>query len=165
MKFVNLGFLGFLLACQGPATDHTRSAMNGAVSPANTMAATTAPDTTVLEGKWYLMPLLPSDTAAGKTPVLELDLKKSHFSGNTGCNSMNGQFWFSSHDSSLSFSDKFVTTKMACPGYNERSFIKSLLNTAYYHLRNGVLILTSDENAELSRWIRKPSAPPKALKA
>jgi heat shock protein HslJ len=155
MKLISLGSLVFLLAWQGakysPAVSYSREPIPNA-------------DTTVLDGVWYLVAVLPSDTAAGKTPVLVFDLKKSRFSGNTGCNNMNGQIWFSTHDSSISFSDKFVTTRMACPGYDERAFVKSLMNTAHYHLRNGVLTLTSDENTALSKWMRKPSSPEKVIK-
>jgi heat shock protein HslJ len=122
-------------------------------------------DTTTLGGVWWLQPVLPSDTAAGKTPYLELDLAKSHFVGNTGCNSMRGEFWFSAQDSSLSFTDKIVQTRMACPGYNEAAFMKSLKSAGHYRLRNGMLILLSDNHTELSHWVRKPVAGPKALKA
>jgi len=152
-----------ILACQSPSTGP--SARKGdSVIPA---AAVTkiANDTTSLGGKWYLQPVLPADTAAGKTPVLHLDLAKSRFSGNTGCNPMHGQFWFSKTDSSLSFSDKLLTTKMACPGYNEPAFLKSLKNTTHYSLQNGVLTLLSDGRTELSHWTRKPGNLPKAFKA
>ena len=152
-----------LAACQSPTGKQNTAARD-------TVASTTAsimapPDTTTLGGVWYLQPVLPSDTAAGKTPMLDLNLAKSRVLGNTGCNSMNGVFWFSKNDSSLSFSDKIVTSRMSCTGYNERAFIKSLLSAGRYRLRNGVLTLLSDDNAELSHWVRKPGNAPKALKA
>jgi heat shock protein HslJ len=90
---------------------------------------------------------------------------KSKFTGNTGCNTMRGAFWFSNNDSSLSFSDKINTTKMACQGYNESTFIKSLQHATHFRLRGGVLSLLADDNTELSRWLRKPSAPAKSAKA
>jgi heat shock protein HslJ len=95
---------------------------------------------------------------------MRLDLVKRHFSGNTGCNNMHGGFWYSSHDSSLSFSDKIITTKMACQGYNEASFVKSLLQANHYRLKEGVLTLLAEDNSELSRWERKPAAPAKTEK-
>ena len=161
----------FLTACQSPTeapvtkspikhTDSTSRSDSGA--PSKMIAAQN--DTTTLAGTWWLQPVLPSDTAAGKTPFLELNLAKSHFVGNTGCNSMRGDFWFSASDSSLSFSDKIVRTRMACPGYNEAAFMKSLRSAAHYRLRNGMLILLSDNNTELSHWVRKRGAGPKALK-
>lgn len=123
------------------------------------------PDTTTLAGTWYLQAVLPSDTATGRTPVLDLELKKSHFAGNTGCNSMSGSFWFSTKDSSLSFNAKIVRTRMSCAGYNEAGFLKSLQSTGRYRLEHGTLILLGDDNAELSHWSRQPSTGPKALKA
>jgi heat shock protein HslJ len=149
-------------ACQSPTGKQNAANRDTIVAAATIM---TSPDTTTLGGTWYLQPVLPSDTAAGKTPSLDFNLTKSRFLGNTGCNSMKGEFWFSKTDSSLSFNEKIVTSKMACPGYNERAFIKSLLSAGRYRLRDGVLTLLSDDNTELSHWVRKPGKAPKALKA
>lgn len=121
------------------------------------MARPVVLDSTALDGSWYLQPVLASDTAAGKRPTLQFDVKKAHFSGNTGCNGMNGKYYFSISDSSLSFSDKVITTKMACPGYNEKAFLKSLLLTTHFKMKNGTLILLAEDNTELSRWERKPT--------
>ena len=160
MKYFSAACWLILLACQSPA---------GGPSQKDTVATVAvepqAPDSTTLGGAWFLQPVLPSDTGAGKTPRLQLDVAKSRFTGNTGCNTMRGQFWFSKSDSSLSFSDKIITTKMACPGYNEAAFIKSLQHANHYRLRNGVLSLMADDNTELSRWLRKPSVQPKTSKA
>ncbi len=162
MKFIAAACFFLLVACQSPIGKPAKL-------PSDTVRTATAapapPDTTSLGGPWFLQPVLASDTAAGKRPTLLLDLTKSHFSGNTGCNTMRGTFYFSKKDSSLSFSDKIITTKMACPGYNEPAFMKSLRSTTHYRLRNGILTLLSDDNTELSRWMRKPSAPSKSLKA
>lgn len=155
---VGLVFLG----CQSPNKEPAAH-KGDSVRPAAVKKA--APDTTTLGGTWYLQPVLPADTASGKTPALQLDLAKSRFTGNTGCNSMRGQFWFSKTDSSLSFSDKIVQTRMACPGYNEPAFLKSLKNATHFRLSNGELTLLSDERTELSHWMRKPASGPKALKA
>lgn len=162
MKFIAAAFLSLLIACQTPSGKPEKHPSDSVVTARSEPAA---PDTTTLGGPWYLQPVLPSDTAAGKMPTLVFDLKKSRFLGNTGCNTMRGEFWFSQKDSSLLFSDKIITTKMACPGYNEPAFMKSLKSTTHFRLRNGILTLLSDENAELSHWMRKPSAPGKSLKA
>jgi heat shock protein HslJ len=163
MKNMGVVCLLFLLACQNPAGGSSKDP-----APADTTTAVPAPppipDTTSLAGAWYLQPVLDSDTATGKLPWLQFDLVKSRFTGNTGCNTMRGEFWFSKNDSSLSFGDKFAATKMACPGYNEPAFLKSLRNTSRYRLRLGTLTLIGDDNMELSRWRRKPSAPAKILK-
>jgi hypothetical protein len=99
----------FFPACQQPTAG--ASSNSAAAHLADTVAAAPVPvsralDTTTLGGVWYLQPVLESDTATGKTPWLELNLARSKFKGNTGCNSMRGQFWFSKSDSSLSFGDR-----------------------------------------------------------
>lgn len=157
--------LTLLLACQQPDTQNTTPAKDTAAAALSSTHTPAAPDTTVLDGPWYLQPVLASDTASGKRATIQFDLKKSHFAGNTGCNNMSGKFWYSATDSSLSFSDKLITTKMACPGYNEKAFLKSLLLTTHYKLRKGVLTLLAEDNTELSRWERKPTAPPTTGKA
>jgi heat shock protein HslJ len=164
MKFIVILQLFVFAACQtpvsGPAT--ALSAPDTVVTPAK---LATPPDTSTLGGTWFLQPVLPSDSATGRLPSLELNPDKSRYSGNTGCNTMHGEFWYSKTDSSLSFSEKIITTKMACPGYNEPAFMKSLRSAGRYRLRNGVLTLLSDDNIELSHWVRRPDAGPKALKA
>ncbi|HTR30340.1 MAG TPA: META domain-containing protein [Puia sp.] len=122
------------------------------------------PDTTALGGRWYLEPVLPSDTAAGKIPWLDLNPENSRFTGNSGCNAMHGKFYFSKTDSSFAFNDEIFTARMACPGYNESAFLKSLKKTAGFRLNNGTLTLLGEDKTELSRWTRKPAKAPKALK-
>ena len=166
-----LAFVCFslLTACQSPTEapvthpiETTARKVDSAMPSQRVLASA---DTTTLAGTWYLQAVLPSDTATGRTPVLILDLAKSHFIGNTGCNSMRGTFWFSAKDSSLSFSAQIIQTRMSCPGYNEGAFMKSLKSAGRYRLHNGVLTLLGDDNTELSEWARQPGAGPKALKA
>ena len=109
-------------------------------------------DTASLRGEWLLQPVLPSDTATGKRPVLNFRMSNHSFTGNTGCNDMRGQF--TSTDSSLVFDERITVTKMNCPGYPEEAFIKSLLHTNRYRIETGVLVLLFN-NDELSRWTRK----------
>ena len=161
MKIIGAACLFFLAACQDTGSG---SSGHPADTTAAVVAAPQAPDTTTLGGAWYLLPVLDSDTATGKIPWIEFDLAKSKFVGNTGCNTMHGEFWFSRNDSSLSFGDKLATSRMMCPGYNEPAFLKSLHSTARYRLHQGMLTLVGDDNLELSRWRRKPSAPAKTLK-
>jgi len=118
-------------------------------------------DSAVLGGRWYLQAVLPSDTATGKTPTISFDTKKLTFSGHTGCNRMSGSFTYT--DTSLAFNERITTTKMACPGYNEDAFIKSLLRANTYKLEKGVLILMFDAT-ELSRWTRKIDKAPRIMK-
>ena len=121
-------------------------------STALSLAAPIA-DTFSINGAWFLQPVLASDTATGNIPTLIFNLEKNNFSGNTGCNNMNGSFVIS--DTSLVFNEKIITTRMACAGYNEDAFIKSLLRTNKYKFDNGVLVLLF-ESTELSRWTRRP---------
>jgi heat shock protein HslJ len=160
MKIILGACICCLLACHGPANTVPATDDNISVSAASMKVA----DTTTLAGEWYLQPVLSSDTASGKIPTLWFNVDKTHFAGNTGCNAMSGTFWYSNKDSSLSFSDKFVTGKMRCPGYNEGAFVKSLMNTNHYRLVKGTLILMTD-NTELSRWRRMPATIPKTGKA
>ena len=161
MKIIISACLCMLLACHEPASHPAAKADTTAVSTARTPKI---PDTTTLGGAWYLQPVLASDAATGKLPSIRLDLTKKRFSGHTGCNNMSGGFWYSSNDSSLAFSDKIVTTKMACPGYNEQSFLKSFLHVTHYRLRGGILTLVAEDNTELSHWGRKPATTTKSEK-
>lgn len=115
-----------------------------------------AADTNRLDGKWFLQPVLPSDTATGKIPTLVFDEKRHRFTGHTGCNSMSGRFSVSGKN--LQIDSNIMMTKMACEGYNEKGFIKTLLRTNGYKFKDGVLILLFD-GTELSRWVRTPAKP------
>ena len=162
IKYIHAMWLLPFAACQGSSSGPAvpAAARERVIPVVRVMPA----DTTTLGGRWVLQPVLASDSVTGKLPTLDLDLARSRFSGNTGCNSMHGQFWYSKTDSSLSFGDKIAMTRRACPGYNEAAFLKSLRSAGRCRLRDGVLSLLSDDNTELSRWTRKPSKVPKALK-
>ncbi len=105
-----------------------------------------------LQGEWYLQPVLPSDTAAGKIPTLKFDLKTNRVSGNTGCNSFGGSFMIKG--SALSFSPNMISTRMACPGYNEKAFLDNLIKTNRYEIKEGVLQLMYNTTI-LSNWRRQ----------
>ncbi|MEO8711832.1 MAG: META domain-containing protein [Parafilimonas sp.] len=108
-------------------------------------------DTTGLAGSWKLLPVLASDTAAGKIPQINFDVRTNRFSGNTGCNIMGGIF--SCKQDALSFSRNIISTKMACPGYNEKAFLDNLLKTNRYEIKNGVMQLMYNATV-LSKWVR-----------
>ncbi len=111
-----------------------------------------AADTT-LNGEWFLMPVLASDTAAGKFPSIKFNIAKGTFTGNTGCNRMSGAFQRT--DNSLIFSERIILTKMVCTGYNEAAFVTTLLSTNRYKREDSVLVLMFNQT-DLSRWTRKP---------
>lgn len=130
-------------------TAGNNSSENAASVPVSPAAA----DTGKISGTWYLVAALPSDTAAGKVPMITFDEAGSGFTGHTGCNNMRGTY--SLADRALKINEQIITTKMACPGYNEDAFLKNLPKANAYRFENGMLILLSDQT-ELSRWTRKP---------
>lgn len=159
-KLSLLAFICIGLACQAPGAKQpskTDSAISSQDTPQNadiTAGSPIAPkqDTASLKGEWLLQPVLPSDTATGKRPTLNFRLSDHSFTGNTGCNNMRGRF--ESTDTSLVFDEHIVLTKMACTGYDEAAFLKSLLRTNRYRIEDGVLVLLFN-NEELSRWTRR----------
>ena len=86
-----------------------------------------------LSGEWQLQPVLASDTASGKIPTLKFDLAAEKFSGFSGCNAINGSFVIKAE--ALSFNEQVISTKMACPGYNENIFMDNLLKTNRYQIK------------------------------
>ena len=108
-------------------------------------------DTFSINGAWFLQPVLASDTATGNIPTLIFNLDKNSFSGNTGCNNMNGSF--QKTDTSLIFNEKIITTRMACPGYNEKPFVDNLLKANRFMIKDGVLQLMYNTTI-LSKWTR-----------
>lgn len=154
-----MALTGFI-ACQSPANNTGATSDSTSIAQADTTASQQpAADTTSLKGSWYLIPVMASDTAAGKLAQLNFDIDGKKFTGNSGCNNMSGNFELT--DSSLVFNERIMLTKMACIGYNEQAFIENLLRTNNYTFDNGVLILRVGET-ELSRWSRTPAKLPKA---
>lgn len=117
---------------------------------------------TSLNGQWFLQPALPADTAAGQFPSLRFNLKKRTFSGNTGCNPMNGSFVIT--DSSFHFNDNLRVTRKVCTGYNEAAFLRNLFMANRYTIEDLVMTLWFNQT-ELSRWTRKPERELKIKKA
>lgn len=113
-----------------------------------------------IQGKWWLQAVLSGDTAAGKVPEINFDVAGGNFTGNTGCNSMRGNFRLS--DSSLVVDKQIITTKIMCVGYNEAAFLKNLIRVNGFKIQDGMLILMVDGNV-MSRWSRKIIRPAKIL--
>ena len=114
---------------------------------------TTFKSDTSLNGLWYLLPALPSDTATGTFPSLRFNLKARKFTGNTGCNTMSGSFTLT--DSSFQFNDNVRISKKVCTGFNEAAFLKNLFMSNRYTIEDSVMVLWFNQT-ELSRWTRKP---------
>jgi heat shock protein HslJ len=115
-----------------------------------------------ISGKWTLIPASETDTAGGRFPEMQFDVKEAKFSGNTGCNRMSGTY-FISDSTTIHFSEKMITTRMFCAGYNESAFLQNLLRVDGFKFRKGMLILTIG-TIEISRWNRKSTPPKKAPK-
>jgi heat shock protein HslJ len=114
-------------------------------------------DSLALAGEWYLQPVLPSDTATGKLPMLNFSLGQKKFTGFTGCNKMNGMF--NLQGDLLVISKDLVLTKMTCEGFNEKEFIMNLARVNRFRIRDSVLSLMIDQSP-VSKWIRKPGVKP-----
>jgi heat shock protein HslJ len=121
---------------------------SGPVTPVKTMAAVADPE---LNGEWFLQPVLPSDTAAGKLPWIKFNTSKDSFTGNDGCNDSIGSF--SNTDTTLGFISISAVTQQTCPGFNEREFIENLRLVNSYRVKEAVLELLFDQTV-LSGWNR-----------
>lgn len=111
-------------------------------------------DTISLAGNWYLRPVLPSDTFAGKLPMLRFEPGKRKFSGFTGCNQISGGFEFELDQ--LQFSKDIVVTKMACEGYNEKEFLSNLLRVDHFKIKDSSILQLLIGQTPVSEWSRKP---------
>jgi heat shock protein HslJ len=117
------------------------------------MQVTRNADSMALAGEWYLRAVLPSDTAAGKLPMLRFNLAAKKFSGFTGCNNMSGDFTVRADQ--LVFDKNIVTTKIACQGYNEKEFLSNLLRVDHFRIKDSTLQLLIGQTP-VSEWGKKP---------
>jgi heat shock protein HslJ len=114
----------------------------------------TKSDTLTLAGDWYLRPVLPSDTAAGKLPMLRFEPRTGKFLGSTGCNQMSGSF--STKGDQLSFDKNINTTKLACEGYNEKEFLSNMLRVDRFKIKDSSTLQLLIGQTPVSEWSRKP---------
>ncbi len=96
-----------------------------------------------LNGSWKLQMLFASDNNWKIAPYININLKDKTFSGNSSCNSISGKFTIS--DSYLAFDKNIISTKMACSGNYERSFLEVLLKINKYTLGKDELELAQGE--------------------
>ncbi|MDZ7625400.1 MAG: META domain-containing protein [Ignavibacteriaceae bacterium] len=75
-------------------------------------------------------------------PTLEIYLSEERFSGNTGCNNLNGSVKVEGEI--ISFSD-IVTTKMFCVDVDETSFLTALRKATKYKIEKMRLYLFDDD--------------------
>jgi heat shock protein HslJ len=142
--------LSAIFSCNTPG-NNTQSVTDSAVvnedSVANVLARQSSP-----EGKWNLIPVMASDTATGRTPFISFNTQEKKISGNTGCNSFGGSFMADS-TGMLSFGRDIMSTKMACPGYNENIFVQNLQRVNRYSISGDTLALKENETP-VSYWMR-----------
>lgn len=144
--------LGVILSCNNLESNN----QNTKIAPAPADTAITS-DSNTLVGEWELIPVLSSDTAAGKLPWINFDVNSGTFTGNTGCNTMSGSFVKNGY--ALSFNENVNLTKIACEGYNEQVFLNNLLKTNIYRIEDGTLMLMFNQTV-MSKWARKVNISP-----
>jgi heat shock protein HslJ len=76
-------------------------------------------------------------------PTIEIYLSEERFSGNTGCNNMNGNVKV--EGSTILFSD-IVTTKMFCPDVDEVDFLSALGKANNYRIEKMKLYLYDSDH-------------------
>ena len=156
MKYLIISYLlvAFVTNCNNGNQQQTNAVVDSTSNNNNIVndSLRNAVKNETIAGKWFLQPVLPSDTASGRIPFLDFDLKENRFNGNTGCNGMGGSFTL--NGDALSFGENIISTKMACPGYNEKSFFDNLLKTNRFEIKNGTLQLMYNTTV-LSNWVRK----------
>jgi heat shock protein HslJ len=79
-------------------------------------------------------------------PTLEIYLAEERFSGNTGCNNINGSM--NVEGEKISFSD-ITTTKMFCVDVDETSFLTALRKATKYKIEKMRLYLFDDDKEVL----------------
>ncbi len=105
-----------------------------------------------LNGSWELDRLWGSNNKWETPPAINLNFEEKTFTGNTGCNCMNGSFTIK--ENFITINKDIVTTKMACSGYNENTFLSILLKVNRYLVENEILELSQDDIV-LMRFIKK----------
>lgn len=133
-----------------PATDSTQKSKTDSSTTFNSAASPKG-----IDGKWKLISI------NGKSPDIkefskgapELDIRENDnkFSGNTGCNNINGAAEINGNY--ISFA-KYVTTRMSCPGNGEQEFIDALRVVDSYKIEKGKLLLISDKKTVIMEFVR-----------
>lgn len=96
-----------------------------------------------LNGNWKLQMLFATDNNWTKVPYINFNLSDSTFSGNSSCNSIRGKFTVA--DNYIGFDKNIMSTKMACPGTYERTFLSALLKINKYSINKDELELAQGE--------------------
>jgi heat shock protein HslJ len=94
-------------------------------------------DLSKLEGTWELTYISGPRIAfnglyPGKKPQMSFNLDEKRVSGNSSCNSFSGKLV--ADDTSISFNEPMLSTKMACPGQGESIFFETLKKVNKYNI-------------------------------
>ncbi len=68
---------------------------------------------------------------------------KKTFTGNTGCNTISGKF--TTNENYITVDKEITSTKLACPGNIEKSFLSVLLKINKFVVANGDLELSQND--------------------
>jgi heat shock protein HslJ len=110
-----------------------------------------------LNGNWELSVFPTTDKtfdevfSQGK-PQLQFDHSKGTVSGTTGCNRLSGSY--SAGANNFSFGSNMITTKMACPGYEESVFLNALYRVNRYKVNGNQLTFLHDSTLVMT-FVRK----------
>lgn len=100
-----------------------------------------------LTGDWELVLFPNADKSfaelfGDRKPELTFSDTAHIVSGTTGCNRLRATY--TTKGGHLSFDKNIITTKMACPGYDESTFLNALVKVNSYRLQNEQLQLLED---------------------
>jgi heat shock protein HslJ len=106
-----------------------------------------------LAGNWELS-LFPNDTKSfeeifsQRRPGLQFETSANKVTGTTGCNRLSGSYTVNGDE--FRFGNNIITTKMACPGYEESYFMDALNRVNRYELSGTALRLMQGNNLVMS---------------
>lgn len=102
-----------------------------------------------LNGRWRLAVFMPSqkktlaEVFGERVVEMQFDVATNRVTGNTGCNQFSGTY--TADTAHLTFPDKRVLTRMACPGYDENLFLNALNQVNRYRLIESELELRQND--------------------
>jgi heat shock protein HslJ len=100
-----------------------------------------------LQGRWELTLFTPggkefAELFGQRRPELEFNTAEKRVSGTTGCNQLSGNYAVSG--SAFQFGPNMALTKMACPSYDETTFLNAMSAVNRFILSSDQLQLLQD---------------------
>jgi heat shock protein HslJ len=96
-----------------------------------------------LNGSWELQKLWGTDNNRATAPYLNINFEEKTFAGNAGCNTISGKF--TTNENYITIDKEITSTKMACPGNIEKSFLSVLLKINKFVVNDSELELSQDD--------------------